>query len=672
MYIQFKVFCNSFLFILNLKKTRSNPKSSNTSENSESKSLRFYFSMPFIIPLILVFILVILFSVRMISNFDIGFHLSAGRWITENFAFLYEDTFTYTLAGNKYMDIQWLFQLVSYFAYTVSGYDGLTFLNAMLMVFIFILILKRLAIKSIPSMFSVISLFLTIVAVQISISNKPEIFTWIYMLLILIILDNYFIFGKRKLFFLPLIMMLWVNSHGLFIIGLFIIAVYYISILIKIKSNDTYFLKWIAFSAAACFINPYFAEGVMFPFYLFTPLQNSDIFKNSITELGSPFEIINNFPFDIYLYVSITALSFILLLVTFKKRKFHEFAIMSAFFYLSVASFSNLPLFIIYAVYIITISVSDILTNGKFFRINLKGNISHYLSSACSLVIILICIRILTGAYYADYKGAIAFGSGVNNNTLPDKLSDYISGANLSGHMINQLELGGWLHWKTRLPVFIDGRFDVMKEDFFEEYKKSFSFNGVKSLSQMFKPEMIIYNHSSAYNWTDELRKLDRWSITYIDGFFTIFSKNVLEAKSEIELLTQYIKENKLDSGLTKESALSLLDFTPISATEKFMRGFYSEQYYYPELVSLGNFAMQNQNFNETEIFYFTYLGKTKKFYLDEYHTDVFTNLGNIYMARKYYEYALKCFENVLKIDPNNETANQKTSELRYIIRTIK
>ena len=655
-----------------MPKNIKNNKSATVSNKQERISFKTYFSLPYSIPLYLTFILVIIFSVRMVSGFDIGFHLSGGRYITENFSFPFEDTFTYTVTGNEYIDIQWLFQLINFIVYKISGYDGLTVLNVMLMVFVFILILKRLMMKNLPVIYSVVSLLLTIIAVQIRISNRPEVFTWIFILLTLIILDNYFLFKSKKLFFLPLILLLWVNSHGLFIIGLFLIICYYISIFIQSGKNDTYLLKWFLISAAVCFINPYFADGVLFPFYLFTRLQSSNIFKNSISELGSPLGLINDFPFDIYLYISIAVLSLILIIFTFRKRKFHEIAILLAFLYLSFTSYRNLPLFLIYAVYIITVSAHDIISNAKSSRFRKDSNAAHYISSAISLVIVLICVRVITGAYYADYKGAIIFGTGVNNNTLPDKLSEHMNANNVSGHMINQFELGGWLHWKTGQPVFIDGRLEVMKEDFFEEYNKSFKVNGLRSLSQMFNPSLIIYNHSTAYSWTDEIRKLDGWNIIYLDGFFAAYSKNFEIAKSEIELLTQYIKDNKLDSGLTKNSALKLLDFNPVSGTEKFIRGFYTKQNYYSELVSLGNFALQNQNFNETEIFYFSYLEKTKNAYLEEYHADVFTNLGNIYMSKKYYENALKCFENVLKIYPDNEQVNQKVGELKQIIRTIK
>ncbi|MEO8211065.1 MAG: hypothetical protein ABI840_10945, partial [bacterium] len=221
------------------------------------------------IPLILIYLLVIIFSLRLVSNFDIGFHLAGGRWIIDNLSFPSKDVFTYTVNNNDYIDIQWLFQIINFFVYEIFSYEGLTFLNVFLMVSVFYLLLKRLMLYGVPVPLCVLSLFVTLIALQARISNRPEEFTWIGILLIMLVLDNYYLKGKKNLFFLPLIMIFWVNLHGLFIIGLFVTSAYFISICYKKKHIDKYLLVWFGISVAATFVNPYFAEGAFFPFYLF-------------------------------------------------------------------------------------------------------------------------------------------------------------------------------------------------------------------------------------------------------------------------------------------------------------------------------------------------------------------------------------------------------------------
>jgi hypothetical protein len=62
---------------------------------------------------------VLLFSVlwRQTSEFDIWWHLAAGRWILEHRAIPHQDRFSFTRAGHEWLDLHWLYQVVLYLAY---------------------------------------------------------------------------------------------------------------------------------------------------------------------------------------------------------------------------------------------------------------------------------------------------------------------------------------------------------------------------------------------------------------------------------------------------------------------------------------------------------------------------------------------------------------------------
>lgn len=636
------------------------------------KSFADYIYSPWIIPLILVFILLIVFSLRQISSLDIGFHLASGRWIIENFSFPSKDVFTYTVNDNEYVDMQWLFQVVNFVAFRIFGYDGITYLNILLMIILFVLIMRRLMYFGVPVSMTVLSLLYTLVSIQIRISNRPEIFSWIFILLTLIVMDYYYRERKKLLYLLPLIMFVWVNFHGLFIIGLFIILCYLISVWYEEKKKDTYLIKWFFISVAATLINPYFFEGAMFPFYLFTRLQASNIFKYSISELGSPFGLIDILPFEIYLYIFTAVVSFVLIFVTYRNRKFHEFIILSAFFYLSFSGYRNLPIFVIYSVYIITISVSDILLKYENRKKVRYGQLLRLIPFLLSVVIILLCLRVISGSYYASYRGGIQFGTGIDKNALPDKLTDYMIESGSPGKMINQIDLGGWLIWKLNQPVFIDGRLEVMKEDFFSEYNKSFKVNGLNYLVQKYKPSKLIFNHSTAYMWTDEINKMKGWNIEYFDENFALYNNDSGNTNMVNDMLVKYISYNKFDSLIAVKPIVKILEFEPESKVNNFIEGFYKKQNLYPELLSMGNFAMQNKKLSEAEIIFLNYLNKTKSTYLDEYHIDAFANLGEIYFSRNYYDQALICYENILKIDPENVSARRRSGEIMNILRSFK
>src|ERR1051326_8430450 len=79
----------------------------------------------------LIFLVVLFLSFRNIYGEDIGFHLQAGRWILKNFSFPDKDTFTYTANENKYIDLNWLYQVLIYGVYSVAGGVGLILINSL-------------------------------------------------------------------------------------------------------------------------------------------------------------------------------------------------------------------------------------------------------------------------------------------------------------------------------------------------------------------------------------------------------------------------------------------------------------------------------------------------------------------------------------------------------------
>jgi len=139
---------------------------------------------------------------------------------------------------------------------------------------------------------------------------------------------------------------------------------YFISLLWKEKKINKNFLFWIIISVLACLINPYFIKGFVFPLELLTRFDNNNIFKQHISELKS-FSSINKYLLKDYLFVAFSSITFILTIITIRKRHLHEFILLIIFFYLAVSSIRNIPLFIIIAIPIISLSINEILLNLK-------------------------------------------------------------------------------------------------------------------------------------------------------------------------------------------------------------------------------------------------------------------------------------------------------------------
>jgi hypothetical protein len=64
-----------------------------------------------------------------IRDFDLGWQLAAGRWIVAHHAVPHLDPFSFTSAGNEWIDLHWLFQLLVYAVFRLADAEGLVWLQ---------------------------------------------------------------------------------------------------------------------------------------------------------------------------------------------------------------------------------------------------------------------------------------------------------------------------------------------------------------------------------------------------------------------------------------------------------------------------------------------------------------------------------------------------------------
>ena len=648
-----------------LSKKRKELDSSSRSDNINWKEL---FRSKWLLPLVFLTILIVLFSFREIYNYDLGFHLRGGQWITENLSVPDKDVYTYTVNNNEYVDMHWLYQVMVYGIYSLFSYTGVTLMNTIFILIVFYLLFKRMMFYGVPTGLSISIMLFALLSMQIRFHFRPEILTWVGILLILILMDQYFYFKKKLLFFLPIVMVFWVNVQSLFILGLFIIGAYFLSIWIHEKKFDTYLFKWSFASFLITFLNPYFEKIVLQPFYLFTRLESSNIFNMTISEFTSPFNIsgdLEKLYFEVYIYYAICVLSFSLFLITIKKRKLHEFLILVAFFLISYSQIRNIPIFVIYAVNIIAISINGILfENTRFKELLIKfKNVSRLAPYVVTVVLILIALRVYNNAYFASYNMGINFGIGLNENILPIKSSEYLLENKLDGKLINQLGFGSWFVWKLPQPVFIDGRLEVMKEDFYTEYQNSLNEGGLKILIDKYNPQLIAYNHAFANNWSLLLRTLPDWRIIYIDKNSIVYARNDYATNIPDMNLEDVLVLNGFQTNVTEQKITDIFKMKPKSQFRNWLSGFYEKKRNYTGLSNLALYAIESEDFRAAEIIYL-HIIKSANGRLDKFQMNLYNNLGNIYFIRKDLNKALYCYHIYLLNNPDDERLKEKVKYL--------
>jgi hypothetical protein len=215
---------------------------------------------------------------RGISDPDIWWHLRDAQILVSSHRFITHDLFSYTAAGAAWMNHEWLAELPFYAGWAIDGVKGVYTVTLLavecIMFSIFALAYAR-------SRSLGMSLLVTIIAALLStVSYGPRtlLFGWICLMVELAILQA----AERRsslVWWLPALYVVWVNTHGSWVIGLVLLAAYILARAFRFQagllSSDGLgpgrlgpLVLAGVLSIAALFANPYGWRLVAYPFNL--------------------------------------------------------------------------------------------------------------------------------------------------------------------------------------------------------------------------------------------------------------------------------------------------------------------------------------------------------------------------------------------------------------------
>ena len=152
---------------------------------------------------------------------DVWWHIKVGSTILSTHHFPTADPYSFTVHGAHWIAYQWLGEVVIALFADHWGLRGLMALDMILAAAIlsalYALVTMRCG-KS-KAAFVVCALFLPLV--YSSLSLRPQMLAYLFLLLTLIILERFRQGRRGALWFLPPLFLVWVNTHGIFTLGLF-------------------------------------------------------------------------------------------------------------------------------------------------------------------------------------------------------------------------------------------------------------------------------------------------------------------------------------------------------------------------------------------------------------------------------------------------------------------
>jgi len=486
---------------------------------------------------VIIFIaLVSQFDQRLLNDADTGYHIRAGEYIVETSSVPHEDIFSFLDPSPEWTAHEWLSEVIMAFIHKFGGLAAVVVFFAFILAVTYYLFFKILRKNYDQILLLSIIFFLVLGTSAVHFLARPHVFSLLFVVVWYFILNSFHYTEKNYLYMLPLLMIIWVNLHGAFIIGFVLVGVYVTGNFIYyfIKSGDVkqvygrkakLFFLFGFLSLLASLVNPYGYKILLFPFDFVT---NKFLIAHVQEFLPTNFQ-----EFLVYKYLFLIMLA---VLATSRLRlNLIELFLVLGFTYMSLYSVRNVTMFAIIVPPIILKRLDDMTYNSKnriFKFVNAKCQgfaetekmMRGYLWPALAVGIV---------------TTAVHFGV-IEHSFDPEKKPvaavEFLKQEHIPGNMFNNDEFGDYLIYAAypRYRVFFDGRSDMYGVEHIKDYFNVIGLGkGWEAVLEKHNIKWIFFNANSLLS-RYLLERAD-WHLIYADEVAHIYLKDIPEYQYLIE-----------------------------------------------------------------------------------------------------------------------------------------
>jgi hypothetical protein len=172
-------------------------------------------------------------SSRLLGDAGIGWHIRNGEQMLSTHAITRTDSFSVTMSGQTWYAWEWLYDLKIAGIHHWLGLNGVVFFTAVIIALTFGLTLRLSIRRGADLLVAAFLLVLSLGVSMIHLFARPHVLSWLFTVVWFQILDSWESAdsseGRRRLLYLPALMLLWVNLHGGFVLGLALMSLYLLS-----------------------------------------------------------------------------------------------------------------------------------------------------------------------------------------------------------------------------------------------------------------------------------------------------------------------------------------------------------------------------------------------------------------------------------------------------------
>jgi hypothetical protein len=475
----------------------------------------------------IVFIAIFTMAVRTLADTDVWWHLEAGRWIIENRQVPRSDAFSHTRFGEPWIDHGWLAQAVLYALYAAFSYAGPALFVAALVTLAFTFVWRQCLEGD-----RWLRAFVLVVAAVASAgiwAARPQIVTFALAAAVAYLLYRHKQGDGRAAWFLPPLVLLWVNVHGGFAVA-FILMVAYLcgevgNHLLRLDSAMPWpaLRRLILIMGLCLLVVPLNPNGVTMWAYPFQTVAIG-VLKEYIVEWRPPnFHELHFHPFIWLLLAVVTALG-----LSRRQADFTELTLVALFAYMSLLAARNVALFALVAAPVIVRHGSAALAEWRHRRGAGPGFVSAGSSTTPGRALLNWSLLTLLGVVALLQIGQ-ATGTAANEASqardLPTRAVVFLQENDPPGPIFNSYNWGGYLIWKLpQYPVFVDGRTDLYGDTLLRAYTTAvFGHPAWSDILDQYGVNLVLIESRAALAW--RLEEAPEWQQLYRDDQAVIFAR---------------------------------------------------------------------------------------------------------------------------------------------------
>ena len=418
-----------------------------------------------------------------ILNFDgdLPRHILTGSLILQTHQVSTTDIFSFRTVGYPSVPHEWLSQVLFARVYDWLGLDGIVLITALIIMLTWSIVYYEALRKSNSFFASLIFTVLAVGAGQIHVLPRPHIFTYILTAIWIVLLEHIDEHKPRAWRPLPLVMLLWVNLHGMFVIGILIWAIYLAGDFLDHPSKAWFSstkARTLMIGGALSLITTLFSPSGPHIWTAITSLGSNTYITSKIPEYQSAnFHMPETWPFIIILLFVIIGFA-----RTTEKVLWTHILLVVSFTGLALYTSRMIPVFAIVVAPIAAKAFASGIHNeyeqSRIFII--EKNIHKTNSSSNGLiwlpVVILAAILLFTSGKTIDPENR---GNVFDERFFPVEATIWLQQHPQRGHMFNEFDWGGYLLlelWPAH-QIFIDGHTHIYGERLTREYEKVVTLN---------------------------------------------------------------------------------------------------------------------------------------------------------------------------------------------------